>query len=168
MTRKYTQSFLAWYERNLTLNTAIVAVLFTWQLAHLYWLTSDVILPRLIGRSFFVDSDLARWFVIIADYAEIPALLSATVLYLREFHRKRNRRSLLFILLVNSQWLHILWITDEFVIQNFTGASIGFPLWLAWVAILIDYLEIPVIIDTLRKTFASMNTYLRARVAKSY
>jgi hypothetical protein len=47
--------------------------------------------------------------------------------------------------------LHILWITDEFVVAEFGGESTGIPGWLAWIAILIDYLELPVIFDTFRR-----------------
>ena len=36
------------------------------------------------------------------------------------------------------------------------GAGTALPVWLAWVAILIDYLELPVIYDTLRKFFLSV------------
>lgn len=64
----------------------------------------------------------------------------------------------MFLFFINSQWLHIYWITDEFVLEHITrhvGPSI-LPVWLAWVAILIDYLELPVIVDTLRKFFASL------------
>jgi hypothetical protein len=30
------------------------------------------------------------------------------------------------------------------------------PIWLAWIAILIDYLELPVIYDTLKKFYQSL------------
>ena len=52
----------------------------------------------------------------------------------------------------------MFWITDEFVIEHFTkhtGPSI-LPVWLSWVAISIDYLELPVIFDTLKKFFQSL------------
>ena len=54
---------------------------------------------------------------------------------------------------LNSQWLHIFWITDEFVVNEFTGnaAESSLPAWAAWLAILIDYLELPVIYDTMKK-----------------
>jgi hypothetical protein len=64
-----------------------------------------------------------------------------------------NWKSFIFLLFLNSQWLHIFWITDEFVVNEFTGeeAISSLPVWLAWVAILIDYLELPVIYDTMKK-----------------
>ena len=54
---------------------------------------------------------------------------------------------------LNSQWLHIFWITDEYVSAELAGAGAAsaLPGWLAWVAILIDYLELPVIYDTLKR-----------------
>ena len=53
---------------------------------------------------------------------------------------------------LNSQWLHIFWITDEYVAAELGGSSnAALPGWLAWVAILIDYLELPVIFDTLKR-----------------
>ncbi|MBI3255992.1 MAG: hypothetical protein HYZ63_03405, partial [Candidatus Andersenbacteria bacterium] len=59
-----------------------------------------------------------------------------------------------YLVFLNTQWLHLFWISDEFVIHTFLGEPHGgtiLPTWLAWVAIMIDYLEVPVIIDTLRK-----------------
>jgi len=55
--------------------------------------------------------------------------------------------------------LHLFWITDEFVIEQF--ARMGeratlLPLWLAWLAIAIDYLELPVIYDTIRNFSKSL------------
>ncbi len=49
----------------------------------------------------------------------------------------------------------MFWITDEFVVQQFTS-PIGLPVWTAWVAILIDYLELPVIFETLRLFIKSL------------
>jgi hypothetical protein len=50
--------------------------------------------------------------------------------------------------------VHIFWITDEFVVQTFKGGGdpiVAIPAWLAWVAIMIDYLELPVIFETFKK-----------------
>jgi hypothetical protein len=148
--------FFTWYERNLTTNTAIVAVLFTWQLTHLYWLTTHVVTARLFGLDLFPASPSLQFLVIIADYAEIPALLGATALYLSRLRKHLSRKDLFYLVLVNSQWLHILWITDEFVVDVFSGANAGLPLWLAAIAIGIDYLELPVIYDTLKQTFRNI------------
>lgn len=52
-----------------------------------------------------------------------------------------------------TQWIHLFWITDEFVVDSFTGNGTNtiLPIWLAWAAIPIDYLELPVIYDTMKK-----------------
>lgn len=52
------QKFWEWYERTLPAQVTIVAILFVWQLTHLYWLTTDVVFPRLFGVSFLPDSPL--------------------------------------------------------------------------------------------------------------
>jgi len=151
------QKFWAWYERNLTLNVAIVALLFTWQLVHLYWLTTDVVTVRLFGVSFFNPTGIAELLIIIADYAEIPAILSASLLYVILIRKKLNvLTNALMLFFVNSQWLHIFWITDEFIIKEFSGGTSILPIWLAWIAIGVDYLELPVIYDTLKKFFTSV------------
>ena len=44
--------------------------------------------------------------------------------------------------------------------RAFTGAggASSLPSWLAWIAILIDYLELPVIADTLKKFVVAVRT----------
>ena len=144
--------FFAWYERHYVLNVGIAAGLFLLQLIHLYWLTTDVVATRLTGESWFDPSGPFRFLILVVDYTEIPALLGASLIYINELRKGWNWRSFLFLLFLNSQWLHIFWITDEFVVTEFTNSAGGsLPAWLAWLAILIDYLELPVIVDTLRK-----------------
>jgi signal transduction histidine kinase len=88
------------------------------------------------------------------DYAEIPALLLISAIYLGDLRKEFQWKAIFYLFLLNSQWLHLFWITDEFVIEQFIGISAThLPLWLAWVAILIDYLELPVIADTMRRSF---------------
>ncbi|MCP6720062.1 MAG: hypothetical protein KJI72_01900 [Patescibacteria group bacterium] len=151
------QKFWAWYERNLTLNIAIVALLFTWQLVHLYWLTTDVVTVRLFGVSFFNPTGVIEFLIIIADYVEIPAIIGASLLYISLLRKGFSIKSIAMLVFVNSQWLHIFWITDEFIIGQFAGGSPILPLWLAWVAIGVDYLELPVIYDTLKRFFTSIS-----------
>lgn len=157
------QRFWDWYERHIIVHTVITAVLFTWQLAHLYWLTTDVVFQRLFGESYFFDISTIKFLIIIADYGEIPALFTATLFYLNQMRKRVTWKAVGFIVLVNSQWLHLLWITDEFVVKIFTDTTlIGIPYALAWVAIGIDYLELPVIYDTLqevRQYFRKKNTH---------
>ena len=147
------RKFFAWYGKNLELNNAVVAFLFVWQLAHLFWLTSDVVFLRLHGESFLNPSKIFEILLIIADYAEIPAILSASLLYVNLVRKGESKlKSSLMLLFVQSQWLHIFWITDEFVINEFQNATV-LPASLAWLAIFIDYLELPVIYDTLKRFF---------------
>lgn len=164
--------FWQWYERYYTLNVSIAAGLFLLQLVHLYWLTTDVIFLRLMGESYFNPSPFWEYIIIIVDYAEIPAILSTSVVYINEI-RTRTRtsnlayhipwlRPVVFLLLINSQWLHLFWITDEFIVSRFVTHGLNsatttyLPVWLAWIAIFIDYLELPVIFDTVRKTLRSV------------
>ena len=145
------QKFWKWYKDNLALNQTIVAVLFGWQLLHLYWLTTHVAADRLLGYPLFSPSESYQFFLIIADYFEVPALISGTLLYLHSIGEGSLKKKVLYIILINSQWLHLFWITDEFVVERFrTEVVTVLPLWLAWVAILIDYLELPVIYDTIK------------------
>lgn len=145
--------FFAWYNKYYFLNVSIAAFLFTLQLIHLYWLGTDVIAQKLFGKSFFHLEGIWYYLILIVDYTEIPALITTSLVYINELRQKFNWKSALFIFLLLSQFLHIFWITDEFVIGEFTktGELVAIPGWLAWIAILIDYGEVPVIIDTLKK-----------------
>ena len=50
------------------------------------------------------------------------------------------------------QVIHIFWITDNVVyIVFFKSSFVEIPFILAWIAILIDYLELPVIADLFYK-----------------
>lgn len=144
--------FWGWYERHYTLNLGLTAFLFALQVVHLYWLASHVIALRLFGVSYFNPSELLQYIIIVVDYTEIPALISTSVLYIYELRKEFSWKSVLFLIFLNSQWLHLFWITDEFVVNQFAGRpDTILPAWLAWIAILIDYLEVPVIIDTFIK-----------------
>lgn len=151
--------FWSWYERHYAVNITLTALLFTLQLVHLYWLTADVVAFRLYGQQFFHLTPLWQTLIILVDYTEIPSLLSTTILYLYQMKKGKNWwRNVLFLVLVNSQWLHLFWITDEFVVNQFNGTNATvLPAWLAWVAILIDYLELPVIADTLFKSVVALS-----------
>lgn len=142
--------FWDWYERNHHWNLAISSILFLWQLVHLYWLTTDVVWARLFGYSIFNPSEVWRFLLVIVDYTEIPALITTSILYANEHRKKWAFKNILFLIFLNAQWLHLFWITDEFVVSRFAeaGSIVALPIWLAWTAILIDYLELPVIFDT--------------------
>lgn len=149
--------FFAWYERHYRIAVTVTTVLFLLQVVHLYWLFSHVISLRLLGVSYFTPNAFWQAVIVLIDYTEIPALISTTVLYWYELRKGFSWKSILFIVLLNTQWLHLFWITDEFVVDMFQGTANEtiLPAWLAWIAILIDYLELPVIVDTIFKTVRS-------------
>jgi hypothetical protein len=147
--------FWNWYERHYTLNVTIAAALFVLQIVHLVWLAGEVIAGRLAEPIFVPDGGL-RWPLVLVDYTEVPALLSVSLVYLNELRKTFNARDVAFLLLLNTQWLHIFWITDEFVVSSFQDGGETLPTWLVWVAILIDYLEVPVIADTVRRMVAAL------------
>ena len=140
------QRFWDAYDRNYRLNVSVASLLFVLQLAHLGWLGTDPIATRLTGHGLLHLHGLLQWLIFFVDYTEIPALIAVSLVYVNELRRGFAWKPLLFLLFLNSQWLHIFWITDEYVAD-----SNGFPDALAWVAILIDYLELPVIYDTLKR-----------------
>lgn len=152
---KLINRFFAWYNKYYLLNVSIAAFLFALQLIHLYWLGTDVIAQKLIGKSFFHLEGIWYYLILIVDYTEIPALITTSLIYINELRKKFNWKSVLFTLLLLSQFLHIFWITDEFVVEQFanTAKDTVLPAWVAWIAILIDYGEVPVIIDTLKKVW---------------
>jgi hypothetical protein len=152
-------SFWRWYNKHLTLNIGIAAFLFLLQLVHLYWLTTDVVFLRLFGASFFNPPPFWETVILLVDYTEIPALITTSLVYINSLQKKgSNFKDILYLIFLNSQFLHIFWITDEFVVEKFTGVGAGtiLPFWLAWVAILIDYLELPVIYETFQKFFEAL------------
>lgn len=167
----FSARFWAWYERHYTLTLTVTTLLFALQVIHLWWLAAHVIALRLVGESFFYTNPLIQTVIVLVDYTEIPALVSTTFLYLYELRKSFSWKALFFIVFLNSQWLHLFWITDEFVLDELAGRGNAtiLPAWLAWVAILIDYLELPVIIDTfvkLGKTLRKGNVTEALRVIK--
>jgi hypothetical protein len=154
------KQFWRWYDKHLTLNIAITTFLFLLQIIHLYWLATDVLSQKVLGYSLFQPGDFFQWMLIIVDYTEIPALFTTNILYIREYRKQKNFKSILFLIFLNIQLLHIFWITDEFVIDQFIGTqtSSHLPGWLAWIAILIDYLEVPVMFDTTKKLITALKS----------
>lgn len=144
-------AFWRWYERTYTLNVSIALTLFLIQIIHLIWLLGEVVWMRIFGTPLFVFSGLWESAIVLVDYTEIPALISVSFVYLNELRKGFNWTSLMYLVFLNSQWLHLFWITDEFVVTSFNGGGSILPFWLAWAAIGIDYLEVPVMVDTLRK-----------------
>lgn len=154
------KKFWDWYERTYALNVSIAAFLFALQLVHLYWLTAHVVAGRLFGASFFDPGELIQWIIILVDYTEIPAILATSLVYINDLRKKFSWKAVWFLIFLNSQWIHIFWITDEFVLEHLGAhTAIVLPVWLAWAAIFIDYLELPVIFDTLKKAFAALRRH---------
>ncbi|HKU49537.1 MAG TPA: hypothetical protein VJP79_06280 [Nitrososphaera sp.] len=140
------------------LNLKIAFVLISLQLIHLYWLTSDVVIKRITqdqgpGLS---QSGLLFLFFVVIDYIEIPGLASGLTYYGLSIYKDRKRRpkNALFFVLLAVQVFHIFWITDEVVYETFFGQStaVQLPFLAAWAAILVDYLELPVIADLFYRT----------------
>lgn len=161
--RALAHRFWEGYHRHYPLVLAVTTGIFLLQLFHLYWLFTDVVLTRLAGSSFFVFPETGLFIYVIADYLEVPALVSTSLLYLYQLRHRVTGRHLLLFALVNTQWVHLLWLTDEIVVEALGRQGlVAWPALVAWVAIGIDYLEVPVIIDTLRKVYVQRRAVLTA------
>ena len=147
--------FWGWYRNHQRPYFQVTSILFALQLFHLYWMAAHVIALKVLGRSLFVFPPQLSWIYALVDYTEIPALVSVSIIYIQELRDSKpgsKIKSWLYLLFLNIQWVHLFWLTDEVVMASFTGKTLVFiPPWLAWTAILIDFLEIPVIIETARR-----------------
>jgi hypothetical protein len=148
------QKCIDFYRHYETLGLKITFILISLQLIHLYWLTTDVVLQKIFGQSFFLfPKNLLPLFVVI-DYIEIPALISGIIFYIYNIlsGEENSKKGYLFLGLLGVQVIHIFWITDDVVYSSFFKSSfVQIPSLLAWIAILIDYLELPVIGDLFDK-----------------
>ena len=152
------QKLAGFWQRYENLNLKIAFVLISLQLVHLYWLTADVVIQRITQKSILAvphGSPLFIFFIII-DYIEIPALVAGLTYYGLSIykHEKGLAKNALLLAMLAIQVFHIFWITDDVVYNTFFGSSsaVEIPYYAAWVAILIDYLELPVIADLFYKT----------------
>ena len=111
-------------------------------------------LKKIFDESFFLaPKSLLPVFVVI-DYIEIPALISGLIFYAYSIRSKKSttKKSYLFLGLLGVQVIHIFWITDEVVYDSlFKTNFVEIPYVLSWIAILIDYLELPVMADLFYK-----------------
>ncbi len=148
------QKILNFWDKYEHLNLKIALTLMGLQIVHLFWLTTDVVIPRIFETNALFPEFLIP-VLIFVDFIEIPALITGGTFYIISTLRNKSNRPkniLLFIALI-IQIIHIFWITDEFVVKALTGTTLlMFPLYFAWIAILIDYLELPVIFDLLNRT----------------
>lgn len=148
---------LFWHKYE-NLNLRIAFILISLQLVHLYWLTADVVIKRITQdqSAGLSQTGLLFLFFIVIDYVEIPGLVAGLTFYALAFYRDSRKRSknALFFSLLAVQIFHIFWITDEVVYETFFGPSsaIQLPYIAAWAAILVDYLELPVIADLFYRT----------------
>lgn len=163
------KKFFDWYEKYTEHNVIIAATLFLTQILHLLWLALFVIAIRLTGEAIWEPTSGWQTLLIILDYFEIPALIAASLLYVTMLQKRENtRRAIWYLIFLNTQWLHIFWITDEFVIDSFTGEAIHatiLPSLIAWAAILVDYLEVPIMVDTSRRSIKIIKKKLAKRVS---
>lgn len=148
--------FWSWYERTYTLNISIAFGLFLLQILHLIWLSGEVVTSHVFGTPAFVFEGLWKNVIVLVDYTEIPALVSISLIYINQLRHVLDKKALVYLLFLNSQWLHIFWITDEFVETSFNYEGTILPLWLAWMAVGIDYLELPVMWDTSKKVLVAL------------
>jgi hypothetical protein len=153
------QKLVGFWRTYENLSLKIAFVLISLQLIHLYWLTADVVIQRITGESMLGvphGSPLFIFFIII-DYIEIPALVAGLTYYALSIykHEKGSVKNALLLSMLAIQVFHIFWITDEVVYESFFGSpssAVEIPYYAAWVAILIDYLELPVIADLFYRT----------------
>lgn len=153
------KKFWEWYERNYKFIAPATALLFLLQIVHLYWLTTNVALYRVFGHSLWDPGHFWNTIIALVDYTEIPAIISTSILYIHQYRQDKALRwkSVFFLLFVNSQWIHLFWITDEIIYEQIASTALFvMPLWLSWIAISIDYLELPVIYDTIKKAILSL------------
>ncbi len=117
-------------------------ILISSQIVHLIWLTYVATIPYFLFQEIWY---LPENFLFAAiDYLEIPALTLTSLYYIVNLSKK----NILLLTAIFLQFIHIAWITDTFILEN--ANDIGFAIY---IVILIDYSEIPVIIDFIKKSF---------------
>ena len=152
------QKFWGWYERHYKFHLRLSVLLFSWQIIHLIWLAIYIVVPRLFGTMPPELPKALNFLLVVVDYTEIPALISTSLLYINDLRKKFSGKAFWFLIFLNTQWLHLFWVTDEVVAQMLVEKTlVAMPIWLAWVAILIDYLEVPVMYDTIKRWLKSHN-----------
>lgn len=149
------QKIVDFWKKYENLNLKIAFILISLQIIHLYWLTTDVVLLRIFGESFFAFPQVPLPLFIAIDYLEIPALVAGVTFYsFGVYKQRRLGANLLFLVLLGVQVLHLFWITDEIVYDVLFGVvPVELPAYVAWVAIMIDYLELPVMGNLFYRVF---------------
>jgi hypothetical protein len=154
------QKIVGFWHRYENLNLKVAFFLISLQLIHLYWLTTDVVVKRITGDSAFVfpKSGPIFFLFVVIDYIEIPGLIAGLTYYSLSIykHQKGSAKNALFLTMLVVQVFHIFWLTDDVVYDTFFSGSstaVEIPYYAAWIAILIDYLELPVMADLFYRTF---------------
>jgi len=150
------ERLVRFYRRYEEASTRIAFFLIALQAVHLIWLTTDVVLVKLgvgPGQIFPDGLEPVQAFI---DYLEIPGLIAGVSVYVMNMvgKGKVSARNTLFTGLLLIQFVHLFWITDEVVYQVLLESDLAdIPEPVAWVAIMIDYLELPVMFDLFARVF---------------
>jgi hypothetical protein len=81
-------------------------------------------------------------------------LVSGITFYFFKILENFEKKLLFLFVSMILQIYHIFWLTDEIVYDAiFQTIPIVIPPFLAWIAIFIDYLELPVILDLSHRLF---------------
>ena len=116
-------------------------ILISSQIIHLIWLTYVATIPYFLFQEIWYIPE--NFLFAAIDYLEIPALTLTSLYYFVNLSKK----NILLLTAIFLQFIHIAWITDTFILEN--AHDIGFAIY---IVILIDYSEIPVIIDFIKKS----------------
>ena len=137
-------------------STKVAFFLIALQLIHLVWLTTDIVLVKLLPDQVPLFPKALEPVQAAIDYLEIPGLFAAITIYVMGMARsgKVPLKNALFTAMLLVQFVHLFWITDEVVYEILLNSNlIDLPDSVAWVAILIDYLELPVMFDLSVRVF---------------
>lgn len=117
------------------------------QILHLTWLTTDIILQ------WGLFTEVWSLIFISLDYLEIPALASGILTYLLIMRKEGvNIKSILFTNFLFLQFFHIFWLTDDVIAVMLVQKSyVDIPLHFAYFAIFIDFAEVIVIYDFIKR-----------------
>lgn len=123
-------------------------ILIALQVIHLFWLTANVTLP-LIGINEYKFNDGTVLFILL-DYIEIPSIVIASTTYIVLVIRHDEiLKNIFFMSLLVIQVIHIVWLTDEFIVNYFDKL----PIYLIFIVALIDYTELAVLANLGKKAF---------------
>ena len=169
----FLQKIIEFWDRYENLNLRIAFILMSLQLVHIYWLTTDIVINRVSGHEILhgissasgSQDQIFLLFMVAIDYIEVPAIVAGSTYYLLSILKYRKRKTVaakntLFLAMLAAQMLHIFWLTDE-IVHN----MVEFSYYAAWIAIVIDYLELPVIADFFFKTFVKRRVTIAAHSA---